>query len=304
MNKDLLFKYSNQITDINRNIGVVALFKRIHFIRFKVFMLAWSVFTLKLYAQNQVAPKQIDQISIYSKILDEKRTCLIAMPEGYNKHAQDDQSFPIIILLDGSVYFETVSSTVNFMSSSKNRNYLMEASFVVAIENVDRERDFTVTKIKTKRPNRMGGGRNFIQFIEKELLPYLDKHYKTNKDRTFIGHSLGGLLLLNVYMDKDNMFNKYLCIDPSIWWDPQTMKRKVSAMHSKSFKKRILIATANQGKKNYTKNKLRHDKLVLLIKKMSRGQASIQSKYFEDEDHRSVVLKAVYDGLKFLNTSK
>ena len=64
----------------------------------------------------------------------------------------------------------------------------MESSFVVAIENVDRERDFTVTKIKTKRPNRMGGGRNFIQFIEKELLPYLDKNYKTNKDRTFIGH--------------------------------------------------------------------------------------------------------------------
>src|SRR5690606_39393109 len=68
--------------------------------------------------------------------------------------------------------------------------------------NVNRERDFTLTKLKTKRPNRMGGGRNFLNFIEKELIPFIDKNYRTEPNRILVGHSLGGLLTLNSYMDR------------------------------------------------------------------------------------------------------
>ena len=75
-------------------------------------------------------------------------------------------------------------------------------------------------------------------------------------------------------------------------------------MHSKSFGKTNIYRHSESRKKNIQRINLRHDKLVLLIKKMSRGQDLIQSTYFEDEDHRSVVLKAVYDGLKFLNASE
>jgi len=78
----------------------------------------------------------------------------------------------------------------------------MPETIIIAIENVDRERDFTVTKIKTKRPNTMVGGRNFLNFIEKELIPYIDKNYRTESFRTLAVHSLDGLLTLNSYRDK------------------------------------------------------------------------------------------------------
>ena len=131
----------------------------------------------------------------------------------------------------------------------------MPETIVVAIENVDRERDFTVTKLKTKRVNTMGGGKNFLNFIEKELISYIDKNYRTEPYRTLVGHSLGGLLTLNSYMDKSSIFDAYLSIDRSICWDEETMTNKVDSINPISYKRKNYIATANQVKRRYKKNK-------------------------------------------------
>ena len=238
---------------------------------------------------------------IKSNILDEERTCLISLPDSYNNSSEVDKKYPIIILLDGYTHFKTASGIVHFMSSNRNRNNLMPESIIIAIENVDRERDFTVTKIKTKRPNNMGGGRNFLNFIEKELISYIDKKYKTEPFRTLVGHSLGGLLTLNSYMDENSVFNAYISIDPSIWWNEEMMKNKVDSISSISLNKKLYIATANQGEANYERNKQRHDALYTLITKKSDKPLNIEIEYFEKENHRSVPLAALYKGLKYMN---
>lgn len=238
---------------------------------------------------------------INSSILDEERTCLISLPDSYNDSSEVEKKYPIMILLDGYTHFKTATGIVHFMSSNRNRNHLMPETIIIAIENIDRERDFTVTKIKTKRPNTMGGGRKFLDFIEKELIPYIDKNYKTEPFRTLVGHSLGGLLTLNSYMDKNSIFNTYISIDPSIWWDEEMMKNKVDSISSISLHKKLYIATANQGEANYERNKKRHDSLFALMKKKSDGHLNVEIEYFEKENHRSVLLIALYEGLKYLN---
>lgn len=238
---------------------------------------------------------------VKSNILDEERTCLISLPDSYNDSAQVAKKYPIIILLDGYTHFKTASGIVHFMSSNRNRNNLMPESIIVAIENVDRERDFTVTKIKTKRPNTMGGGRNFLNFIENELIPYIDENYRTEPYRTLVGHSLGGLLTLNSYLDKNSIFNAYISIDPSIWWNEEMMKNKVDSISSISLNKKLYIATANQGEANYERNKQRHDNLYELITEKSEEPLNVEIQYFENENHRSVPLIALYDGLMYIN---
>lgn len=160
-----------------------------------------------------------------------------------------------MILLDGAAFFKTTAGIVHFMSSDRNRNYFMPETIIIAIKNVDRERDFRVTKIKTRRVNTMGGGKNFLNFIEKELISYVDKNYRTEPYRTLVGHSLGGLLTLNSYLDKSSLFDAYLSIDPSVWWDEKTMRSKIDGVKPISFKKKIYIATANLVKRRYEKNK-------------------------------------------------
>ena len=253
------------------------------------------------FGQNETDILMGSKFLIKSNILDEERTCLISLPDSYNESSEVDKRYPVIILLDGNIHFKIASGILHFMSSNRNQNNLMPESIIIAIENVDRERDFTVTKIKTKRPNNMGGGRIFLNFIEKELLPYIDKKYKTKPFRTLIGHSLGGLLTLNSYMDKNSVFNAYISIDPSIWWNEEMMKNKVDAISPISLDKKLYIATANQGEANYKRNKQRHDSIYALIKKKSDKPLNIEIEYFENENHRSVPLIALYQGLKYLN---
>ena len=239
---------------------------------------------------------------INSSILDEDRTCLISLPDSYNDLSEVKKKYPIMILLDGYTHFKTVSGIVHFMGSDRNRNHFMPETIIVAIENVDRERDFTITKLKTKRPNTMGGGRNFLDFIEKELIPYVDKNYRTEPYRILTGHSLGGLLTLNSYMDENSLFNAYISIDPSIWWDKQMMIEKVDSILPLSLNKKLYIATANQGETNYERNKKRHDTLYTLLNKRAEEQPlNVKIEYFENESHRSVPLIALYEGLRYLH---
>lgn len=149
----------------------------------------------------------------HSGILNEDRVCLISFPDSYDGSTNVEKKYPIVILLDGSVHFKTAIGMAHFMSLDRNRNYFMPETIIVVIENVDCERDFRITKLKTKRPNRMGGGRDFLNFIEKEVIQYIDKNYRTKPFRTLVGHSLGGLLTLNSFMDKNSIFNTYISLN-------------------------------------------------------------------------------------------
>ena len=262
-------------------------------------------YTIIFGAQNVLAQNNKDivigsEFIINSNILDEDRTCLISLPDSYNDSSREKKKYPIMILLDGYAHFKTASGIVHFMGSDRNRNHFIPEIIIVAIENVDRERDFTVTKIKTKRPNTMGGGRNFLDFIEKELIPYVDKNYRTEPYRILTAHSLGGLLTLNSYMDENSLFNAYISIDPSIWWNEQMMTEKVDSIRPISSKKKLYIATANQGEASYERNKKKHDTLYALMKKGAEGPLNVKIEYFENESHRSVPLIALYEGLRYL----
>lgn len=127
---------------------------------------------------------------LYSEVLGETRTFHIGLPDSY--HTSNDKSYPIMFLLDGYTHFKTTSGIVHFLSSDLTGNNMAPEKIVVAIDNIDRERDFTVTKIKTVRPNTMGGDRDFLAFIEKELIPYIDDTYRTETYRILPWHSLGG----------------------------------------------------------------------------------------------------------------
>lgn len=263
-----------------------------------VILLAFFLFGCE---QNREAAGQLEKletvIRLHSNFLDENRSCLVQLPESYFEKGKQN-TYPILILLDGSTHFQLTSATIDSLSTGSGS--VIPEMIVIAIENVDRERDFTVTKIKTKRPNTMGGGRRFLDFIERELIPYVDKHYRTQPYRVLAGHSLGGLLAVNAYMDANRIFDGYIAMDPSIWWDEVMMQEKVAAVAPEAFLRKLYIASANQGKAKYTRNALRHERLYALMKERSPLSGKLGWEYFEDENHRSVPGGAMKSGLKFL----
>lgn len=259
------------------------------------------LFTLCLSCQEPSKALDENRFVIHSELLKENRTCLVSLPESYHEASEADREYPVLILLDGAVHFKAAQGVIHFMSAPGPGNRFMPETIIVAIENIDRERDFTHTRIKTVRENTMGGGKNFLNFIEKELLPYIDEHYRTTPNRTLAGHSLGGLFTINAYMDPNSSFDRYLAIDPSLWWDEDMTAEKVAGIAPSSFQKKLYLASANQGEAKKERNKMRHELFVKLLNERADGKAPVKHEYFKEEDHRSVPLPALYHGLRFLN---
>jgi predicted alpha/beta superfamily hydrolase len=99
---------------------------------------------------------------------------------------------------------------------------------VIGITNTNRDRDLkpTIKNLKGNPNPDSGGGDNFMNFIEKELIPHIDSIYPTAPYRIFSGHSLGGLTVINTFLNNTQLFNAYIAIDPSLWWNNQALVKQ------------------------------------------------------------------------------
>lgn len=234
---------------------------------------------------------------IYSDILEEDRAYWVSLPESYGEASQSYKRYPLLIVLDGPSHFRSVTGMVNYMSAGYNGNRRIPEMIVVALQNVNRNRDFTPDKIVTRRPNDFGGGDQFLRFMEEELIPTLDEQYRTAPYRILFGHSLGGLLATHAYLKEQTLFNAFIAVDPSFGsWDAATMDKKLEAVTGQSFDRFLYMATANWGKRNF-KNRDRHVRLYEALNSKCEGELPAQLEYFENENHGSVPLIAFHNGM-------
>ncbi|WP_234415971.1 alpha/beta hydrolase-fold protein [Muricauda amoyensis] len=235
--------------------------------------------------------------TLRSTILEEDRDYWISLPESYHDKGPSYKRYPVLIVLDGNVHFKPIAGMVNYMSADTYRNQKIPEMIVVAIQNVDRRRDYTPDKIITTRANTSGGGDRFLQFLEDELLPDLDQKYRTVPYRILFGHSLGGLLAAHAYMKEKTLFNAFIAVDPSFGtWDSETMDHKLDAMTDASFKRFLYMATANWGKRNI-RNRDRHVRFYEALNSKYSGTLPAQLEYFEHENHSSVPIIAFHNGI-------
>jgi predicted alpha/beta superfamily hydrolase len=64
------------------------------------------------------------------------------------------------------------------------------------------------------------GAQNYIAFLKTELIPLIEKSYRTNHERTYVGTSYGGLLgsiLLTTEPIGEPYFKNYMLFDGSFW---------------------------------------------------------------------------------------
>lgn len=176
-------------------------------------------------------------VEIQSETLSEKRILNLYLPEGYNK--SDTIRYPVVYLLDGATDEDFIHIVGLYQFNSFPWINRVQKSIIVGIATVDRRRDFTypatIAKDKAKYP-ATGKSALFISFLEKELQPFIEKNYKANASKTIIGQSLGGLLATEILLTKPSLFNKYIIVSPSLWWDNGSLLKKSSAVLSATFK--------------------------------------------------------------------
>jgi uncharacterized protein len=266
-------------------------------------------------AQN---PKPISQTPfvigstdvIHSKVLSENRTLNIYLPEGYNKDS--NTQYPVIYLLDGSADedFIHIAGLVQFNSFEWVNQ--VPKSIVVGIANVDRRRDYTFpTNLKKDIQTNPTSGHSdkFIQFIETELFNYIDSNYKTNSNKTLIGQSLGGLLATEILLKKPTLFNQFIIVSPSLWWNNGSLLKTSSKLLDSTFSQptKIYIGVGKEGLSPTEIPRVMEEDAKLLfdfIKSSKSSSITCHFDYLELENHASILHQAVLNAFRLLSQSE
>jgi len=166
--------------------------------------------------------------SLYSQILNESRNIYVQLPASYTP--EKNQKYPVVFILDGEVFLPTVSDVQNYYSGG----FTPEMVLVGISNKKNRIRDLTTSTITTKYGmpfnEKNGEADHFSQFIEKELIPFIENKYPVTNFRTLIGHSYGGLFTIHMLINHPTLFANYIAIDPSLDWDDQKLLKKAQGL--------------------------------------------------------------------------
>ncbi|MBV8252122.1 MAG: alpha/beta hydrolase [Chitinophaga sp.] len=264
----------------------------------KTILLAILVFSGLLSQAQKEKPLQIGTtVTLHSAFLREDRDINIWLPAGYQP---DSISYPVVYLLDGGMQedFHHITGLVQFLGMTNQ----MPASIVVGICNKDRKKDFTFptnnAKDKKAYPTT-GGSAAFISFLQQELMPYVKKHYAVNTQRTVMGQSLGGLVAVEILTRFPEMFNNYMIVSPSLWWDDESLLKKVTPVISKyvGTPLRISISVGKEGKV------MEEDAKSLYQNISAAGNKRITVSFtpMDAENHLTILHNAAYKSLSWLS---
>jgi uncharacterized protein len=136
----------------------------------------------------------------------------VALPEDYYTTIE---KYSTVYVLDGEENFDFVARHCQEISE----RYGVANVVVVSIGyGQDRSIDYTPTKVSAMT----GGGAQFLDFIEHQLIPRIEQDFNVDTTRTgrvILGHSYGGLFGACVFGVNNTLFGNYLLLSPSIWFD-------------------------------------------------------------------------------------
>jgi predicted alpha/beta superfamily hydrolase len=228
-----------------------------------------------------------------------------------NDYKDSRKTYPLLLVLDAEVNFGGVS----YISQRLAKGDLAPEQFIVGIAyhgetDTDtfyslRAKDFTPTvdKAHEQRHKNMyqagtGGAENFVKFLSLELLPYLETNYPiAKKGRTIYGHSFGGLFGAHVLINHPALFDNYVLLSPSLWWDNKVTLKGIHQHRGISLKgKKVYIGTGE------LEDTMVDDHLTFVdtITKLNQGNSNLKSEILDSETHRTIFGRGFTNGLRFV----
>jgi predicted alpha/beta superfamily hydrolase len=166
--------------------------------------------------------------TVVSRVLGETRRVNVYTPPGYA--ADPAARYPVLYLPDGGLAedFPHVAEAVH----SGIGWGILRPLIVVGIENTERRRDLTgetaVAKDREIAP-RVGGAAAFRRFLREELMPHVAARWRVGEESAVMGESLAGLFVLETFFLEPDLFDAWVAIDPSLWWNDHRLVREAGA---------------------------------------------------------------------------
>lgn len=197
---------------------------------FATFLLVHLHFT-GLFPWEDEANEGVITTSLQSNILHETREIVITLPRNYSPQKE----YPVLYILDGGL-LQGSAAALDVLAVN---GYAPE-TIVVGIPNPSaetRQRDLTPPYMLTDiddSTSAPGSGDKFLDFMQQELIPFIDNKYATSNYRLISGNSRGGLLVLHSLMSNPDLFQARFCYSSPFWRQDEIILRKISAFINKA----------------------------------------------------------------------
>jgi uncharacterized protein len=166
--------------------------------------------------ESAVSLANTQRRTLTSAKIGQRYELLVSLPEGY---AKSGQSYPVLYVLDGWHF-----PLMTFIQENNVYSKRMRPVIIVNVSHGDtdymarRARDFTPTR--TPQEANSGGAAAFLDFLEHELIPFVDRTWRTMPtDRGLLGHSYGGLFAIYSLEQRPALFQRIVAASPSLEWD-------------------------------------------------------------------------------------
>ena len=224
--------------------------------------------------------------TISSKKLNEDREIIIGLPPSYDKHP--NQKYPVLVLLDGDFLFDAFQGALSY------GNYWDDLPEVIIVgitqnKNNERETDCALDET-TGLPTEKG--ENFFEFIGMELLPYIEKKYRTAPFKMIAGlDTTAGFL--NCYLYKDNpVFDAYISMSPEL---PKGMEEQIPDRLASIQKPIFYYHSSADGDVKKMRNRI--IALDEVAKKINKPTLNYRFDDFKGASHYSLVLNSIPSAL-------
>jgi len=250
--------------------------------------------------QNKAtSEKDSNQVSIAtthiinSKILNEDRDIVISLPEGYEKKTAN---YPVLVLTDGVQNIKHAIGSIELLT----RTGSIPPIIVVGVKSTNRTRDFTPTVSKNSPGS--GNGPKYLDFIEKEVLTFVKANYRTHPFTILEGHSLGGVFTTYALLEKPDLFDAYLIMSPSFWWNNEEFIKKSGAFFkaNPALEKAIYFSIGEDESSSKWGMRKELSKFVDSLKANKPQNLRFKHTEFKNEGHMSSPLLGTYFGLKWI----
>lgn len=227
-----------------------------------------------------------DKHTIKSSTLNEDRIVLVRVPPNY---ARSKERFPVVYMLDGSAPNPSMMTGIIEQQAASG---MMPEMILVSIQNTNRTRDMTPTK--TERADS-GGCDKFLQFIETEVMPLVEKNYRTQPFKIFAGHSLAGLTVVYAFLSRPELFNGYIAASPVLHWDNNFLIKRAEEVfkQNKDWKKIMFIALGDEPAYTNGFNSFKE-----VLDRAKPKNFDYEFRLMADENHGSIPLPAYHQGLR------
>lgn len=231
--------------------------------------------------------------SMNSRAYDAKRRFMVSLPERYQ--AYPDRRYPVLYVMDGDFQFRHTA----LLAHTQARMGKLPPMIVVGIANQGNpDYLYSTTWQSDKEGDEFGGIDVMMQHLSQELVPYIDRQYRTSGRNAVAGYSLGGLFVLQAMISKDTPFSAFISMSPSLWYDNYSFNNQltefIKANKDKSLPPLFLSVANEQGMGI-------RDFYTLLTEQAPDWQVTFNT--YPNETHYTTAIPAMMDGLNILADS-